>query len=453
MAESFSEAVGACIEMGPASVQHFAAALEPEWIETALTSTGAASIRQRKLPAQQVLWLVLGMCLYADRSIRDVCDHLSLVVSKNKSLAPSALPKARYRLGPEPLEFLFRRTADEYAHDPARGGFADLSLFAIDGTHLRVPDSDENFEAFGKPASRNGAGDAGYPQVRLVALLNIDTRMLFAAKFAPFNTGEIPLADQLWDQVPDNSLTLMDRGFISFKSFASLRCSGTNRHLLVRMPKNKVFVAEKELSDGSMLGYFKRPFCRKDEPSDLPERLAIRVIHYQNDGGVPSRLFTTLLDHEKAPADDLIELYHDRWEVEVAFDELKTHLRDRRECLRSRRPEGISQEIWALLLLYNLVRQEMLQAADAHGVPANRISFWTSLHVIRTFWLLSGMTSAPGNLPKQLRDFHSSFNALVLPKRRSERRFPRHVKIKMSNYPRNRGKRGPKPIEQPEESA
>lgn len=450
MSETLGQALASCNDLGPEGFSKFAASIDEEWVEQALAASGAASIRRRKLPADQVLWLVLGMCLYSDRSIRDVCDHLRLVLPSAKSLAPSALPKARYRLGPEPLKWLFHRYAEEYAVQPKRGHFAGMTLFAVDGTCLKVPDSDENYEVFGKPGTRNEGDEGGYPQVRAVALMALDTRMLVDVAFDGYRTSELSLARSLWGKLSDNSITLMDRGFMSYETLCELVASGRRRHVVVRLPKNKTFVADTGLPDGSLVGHFLRP---PKGPKDLPEKLEGRVIHYKFPDGDECRLFTTLLDMEEAPADRLVELYHQRWDLELAFDELKTHLGHRREALRSQKPEGVRQELWGLFLLYNLVRYEMLGAADAHDVHPNRVSFWASLHVIRHFWMMSAGTSAPGNLPKQLIEFHSTFNSLLLPRRRPDRRFPRHVKIKMSNYPRNRGKRTAKVIEQPDELA
>ena len=150
---------------------------------------------------------------------------------------------------------------------------------------------------------------------------------------------------------------------------------------------------------------------------------------------------TSLLDPELYPATEIVALYHERWELEVAFDELKTHMLERRESLRSLKPEGVEQELWGILLVYNLVRREMLLVAEQHNLPPKRISFTASLLVIRSIWI-SSWRSPPGKIPKELADYRSTMNVLILPPQRSERRQPRHVKIKMSNYKRNRGTRG-----------
>ncbi|MDP7692384.1 MAG: IS4 family transposase [Vicinamibacterales bacterium] len=438
-----SEFLDALLEQGPEGVGRFAASLDPEWIDAALAATGKASIRRRKLPAEQAVWLVLGMCVFADKSIRDVVDHLGLVVPGVESLAPSSVVAARSRLGAEPMAWLFRRVAEEWADsssglEPWRG----LTLHAVDGTCLRVWDSDENFDRFGKPGGRGGPNDAGYPQVRLTCLLNLQTRMIRAAAFGPFKTSEHELAGRLWAKLSDDSLTILDRGFIDYRLFASLVSAGCNRHLLVRMRRNLKYEPIELLPDGSELAYIKPHKKLIATDPTLPAALTVRVVHYQHDGGEPNRLLTTLLDPEAFPAEELIELYHQRWEIELAYDELKTHMIERRECLRSRTPDGVEQEVHGLLLTYNLVRREMLLAAQSHDLPPRRISFRSSLMWVRNFWQTAWTTRSPGNIPKHLDHFRSTLDVLILPERRSERRYPRHVKIKMSNFPRNRGKRG-----------
>ncbi len=210
---SLSSTLESLLEMGPEGVARFAESMEPEWVDEALAATGKASVRRRKLPAEQAVWLVLGMALFEDRSIRDVVDHLSLVMPGVDSLAPSAVIQARYRLGEEPMHWLFRRVAKAWAV-PQDGGFRGLSLFAVDGTCARVQDTDENFEHFGKPGGRNGPGDAGYPQMRMAALFNLDTRLLVDASFGPYATSEHELAESLWAEIPANSLVILDKGFI-----------------------------------------------------------------------------------------------------------------------------------------------------------------------------------------------------------------------------------------------
>ena len=341
---------------------------------------------------------------------------------------------------------MFYRTADEWQAKPAVGERHELTLYAVDGSCMRVPDSDENFAHFGKPGGRNGSNDAGYPQVRIACLLNLGTRLLAAAAFGPFATSEHELAKSLWERVPDNSLTILDRGFINFEALTGLAVHGSNRHFLVRMRRNLNYRVCGELPDGSVLAELPRP---RTAGKDLPESIVGRIVSYKHPDGEESRLFTTLLDYEKHPGADLVVLYHERWEIELAFDELKTHMLERKEALlRSMKPEGIAQELWGALLLYNLVRHEMIKVASERKLKASRVSFESSLLLMRNFWEVVAWRSRPGNVPRYLVEFRSTLDVLILPARRSKRRYPRHVKIKMTSYSRNRGRRVPESVEQ-----
>jgi hypothetical protein len=435
------EALEATQDLGPrAGIEKFAASLDPQWIPEALAATGTASIRRRKFPAEQVVWLVLGMALYADRSIQAVLDHLGLAFDDGRRLATSAVTKARYRLGANPVAWLFDRVAQAWSETPGVGGYRGFSVYGVDGTHLRVADSDANFEHFGKPGGRGGSGDAGYPQLRLVALLNLSNRLLRAVQAAPFASSEQELARGLWTHIPDNSLTLADRAFANYMTFLELAGDGENRHFLIRIKSNMQFEEIEELSDGSVRALLHPPKHLTQVDPELPGPIEVRIIGYQHEGGELCRLVTTLLSPDAHPARELIELYHDRWEIEIAFDEIKTHMLERKEALRSMKPEGVYQEVWGQLLVYNLVRREMLLTAVEMKLPPARISFRSSLLWIRDLWTTAWMIS-PGNVPKSLAQLRNTLRDLILPPRRSKRRYPRHVKIKMSSYPRNRGRR------------
>jgi len=435
------EALDALGQMGPrGGLERFAASINEDWIEEALSATGTASVRRRKFPAEQAVWLVLGMALYSERSIKTVLDHLGLVLVGDRQIAPSALSKARYRLGSEPIRWLFERVAAAWSNTPGVGDYRGLSVHGIDGTHLRVADSDENFEHFGKPGGRAGEGDAGYPQLRLVALMNLSNRLLSAVRAGPFSESEQTLVKTLWSEIPDNSITILDRGFYSYMSLLELVGNAENRHFLIRLKSDAPFEEVKKLADGSILALIRPPKRLVSQDPTLPGPIEVRIISYQHDGGERCRIATSLVDHVEFTAEDLTELYHERWELEVGFDELKTHMLERKESLRSKRPDGVYQELWGQLLVYNLVRREMLLTAQAYELPAARISFRSSLLWIRDFWTTGWMIS-PGNIPRCLADLREQLSGLILPERRSDRRYPRHVKIKMSNFPRNRGKR------------
>ena len=441
--DALREVIRDLVELGPQGLARFEASLEPEWIESALVCTGSASIRRRKLPAEQAVWLVLGMGLFWDRSIRDIVDQLDLVLPGTTSLAPSAITQARQRLGPEPIAHLFRRVAAAWSSPLDSPGYRDLALFAVDGVCIRVPDSKENFEHFGKPPGRGGDNDAGYPQLRMTCLLNLSSRMLRDARFGPYRQSEDELAKHLWDQLPPSSLVILDRGYSSYSVFRALVARGDERHFMVRMREDMKVELLEALADGSARArLIPSRATLKAHPELHESTIEGRVVAYQHPGGKPSRLFVSLIDHEKYPAKELVQLYHERWEIELAYDELKTHMVERNESLRSKTPRGIEQELWGLLTVYNLVRREMMLAAEMHRVPPRRISFRSSLMWIRSFLLVTVRT-APANIPKHLGNLRSTLDVLVLPERRSERRFPRHVKIKMSRFARNRGRTGP----------
>lgn len=177
---------------------------------------------------------------------------------------------------------------------------------------------------------------------------------------------------------------------------------------------------------------------RKKYPA-MPETFQARVISYQIKGYRPQKLITSMLDSEKYPAKEMAELYHERWELEVGYDEIKTHMLEREESLRSRKPTGVLQEIAGMGIAYNLVRVEMARVSEQFKLPPTRLSFRHALVLIRNF-CLAAWAASPGVLPRRLGGLEQDLRLLVLPERRSERRYPRHVKIKMSNYARNRGK-------------
>jgi hypothetical protein len=435
---SLTAALEALRDAVPADISKFVSSLEPGWITQALASGGSqATARRRKLPGEQVVWLLIGTALFANWSIMAVVEHLSLVVGG--VVVPSSVTEARYRVGSQPLKWLFERVAEAWAHSDMPGSrWRGLGLYGVDGSHLRVPDSDLNFAEFGKPAS--GRSDAGYPQLRLVALMNLGTRLLAGATMGPWKVGEVTLARTLWSLVPENSLTIVDRGFLSYLIIFQVVAERGNRHFLCRAKKNTRYEITALLPDGTALAFIDPSReLRRSEPG-IPGPIEVRVIQYRHPGGQPGVLITTLIDHVAYPADEIIQLYHERWELELGFDEVKTDMLERKEALRSKKPEGIYQEVWALLLTYNLVRREMQLTAKAMDVKPNLISFKNSLIFIRNFFS-SAKYVAPGTLPKHLGELRESIRILKLPKRRTERRYPRHVKIKMSNYKRNPGHR------------
>lgn len=177
--------------------------------------------------------------------------------------------------------------------------------------------------------------------------------------------------------------------------------------------------------------------ARKVDPS-LPTTWTIRAIEYRRRGFKPQILLTSLVDHRAYPAKEIVALYHERWEIELGYNEVKTHMLEREETLRSKTPSNVNQELWAVALVYNLVRLEMERIAAEAQLPPNRISFKMALHLIQDEWMWLSASNSPGAIPKHLRQLRENVLRYVLPERRSERSYPRAVKVKMSNYARKR---------------
>lgn len=418
----------------PESLERLKKHIPAEWVEEALSWAGTATIRRRRLPAEQVVWLVIAMGLFRDRPIEDIVDTLGLAVPDKREtlIAKSAIAQARQRLTEDPLAYLFITTASEWAGQSAESErWRGLALYGLDGTTLRVPDSPENREAFGGHTG-GGRGESGYPLVRIVAMMAVRSHLLAAFRFADYHTGETTLARDVWQEVPENSLVLVDRGFLVKKDLIGLELSG-NRHWLTRTKVNtKWSILERLGKDDYLVEW-------DVHETDLPSNWQIRAIHYKRKGHGRTTLLTSLIDSKKYPAKELIELYHERWETELGYDEIKTHLLSREETIRSRTPEGVRQELWGIALAYNLVRLEMERTAREAGVPPTRLSFTTALRLIRAelHWM-SAPRLATGTIPKRLARLRDYMKRLLLPPRRRDRAYPRAVKLKMSNYARKR---------------
>lgn len=263
------------------------------------------------------------------------------------------------------------------------------------------------------------------------------SHLLAAASFGPYKPGEYPYAASLWSSVPDNSLTVVDKGFFAATLLIPLARDKQNRHWLVRAKQNASMRVIKRLGRRDELVEMKVSSQARAKDPTLPATWVVRAITYQRKGFRPQKLLTSLLDPNKYPAEEVVALYHERWELENGYDEIKTEMLDREECIRSKSPSAVTQELWGILLAYNLVRLEMAAVAEEAGVPPTRISFVGALHLITDEWLWAAVTS-PGAIPARLRALRANLRGLILPPRRSERSYPREVKIKMSNYNRKR---------------
>lgn len=442
--ETFTEALEFTSEFTsrawPNLIKHF----DPVWIEEALAATGTATIRRRRLPAERTVWLVLGMAVMRDLPITAVARQLDVVLPAadgSRTVAGSALSQARTRLGPDPMEWLYLRTAEEWAHRSARADrWRGLALYGVDGTTLRVADSVENRDHFGgQDSGRHEGGreerQSGYPLMRLVVLMALRSHLLAAAAFGPYPIDERTYAASLWDTVPDHSLVLVDRHYLQANVLVPLTSKGTGRHWITRAKSNTKFRSIRRLGKGDELVEFEvSSEARRKNPS-LPTHFDARAIRYQRKGFQPQLLLTSLVDESGFPADEIRALYHERWELELGFGELKTDMLERLETIRSKSPTSVAQEMWGLLLAYNLVRLEIERIAAELKVSPLRISFVAALREVAEQWHFATIVS-PGTIPTRLSTVTDRLRQFLLPPRRTERVFPRAVKIKMSNYAR-----------------
>jgi len=359
----------------------FSETLDADWIAQALQATGTATIRRRKLPAEYVVWLVIGMALLRDRSIREVVRHLDLVLpirTGRGTVSGAAIAPARDRLGPAPLAALFAQTAAVWgpaAADAER--WRGLTVYGVDGTTLRVPDTAENEAAFGRVPTR-WESTGGYPVLRLVTLMVLRQHVLTALALGAYRDSELGLAATLWPQLPDASLVILDRELAAYALYHQLGDPPRQRHWLTRARTGPLALRRRvvqRLGPGDALVELTpsaeaRRLVRHG-PRDLPPTLCVRAIRDRRRGFRPQTLLTSLLDTGAYPAAEIVALYHERWELELSFDEVKTHTLERSEALRSKTPARGRQEVWGLALGYNLVRLAMARVAARAEVPPN----------------------------------------------------------------------------------
>jgi len=293
----------------------------------------------------------------------------------------SAIFQARDRLGFEAVKALFDRVAQPLATDETPGSFlAGRRMVAVDGTTFDVTDTVVNDEFFGRPGVTKGERSA-FPQARLVALAECGTHAIFDAEIGPYTTSETTLSKLLVDRLEPGMVLLADRGFTGFALWQ--RAAATGADLLWRAKNNVTPRQIEVLADGSWLGEMRLSNTRVNT-----DHVVVRVVEYTIDDGRgvetgPFRLFTTMLDPTEVSATELAAAYAQRWEIESAFDELKTHQRGSKMVLRSKSPALVQQEIWGHLCCHYAIRTLMFAAAHDHDVDPDRVSFVAALRITR----------------------------------------------------------------------
>jgi hypothetical protein len=357
-------------------------------VDSVIAECGRTEQRHRSLPARSVAYFAMGMALHSDGSYEDVLALISDGLSwADRAEGPpalaskSAISHARDRLGPEPVAALFDRVARPLAAAGTPGCWlAGRRLVAIDGTCLDLADTPANDAFFGRPGVMKGERSA-FPQARVVALAECGTHAMFDAVVGPYTTSENALARELVGRLEAGMLCIADRGFYSFAAWQAATKTGAD--LLWRVRDNLRLEPVTDLGDGSWLAeVFDSVTDRKRQ-----RPTTVRVIEYTIDDGRPTagpfRLITTIVDPAEASAVELAAAYHQRWEIESAFDELKTHQRGPRTVLRSRSPGLVKQEIWGHLCCHYAIRTLMFDAAAHAGHDPDRVSFVAALRISR----------------------------------------------------------------------
>jgi Transposase DDE domain/Insertion element 4 transposase N-terminal len=412
-------------------------------------STIKAILKQRgqdrncpRVPKWFMVWFVIGLGLFCTDCYRQIFRWLQ-VFRRHGTPQRSTLCEARQGLGVAPLRRLMDKVVQLAAVLTTGGAFyRGMRLMAVDGFVVDVADTPEHDRIFGRPGS--GRAKGAFPQVRVLALCEIGTHILWKCLIKPIRCAEITMVRVLLRYLAPDMLLLWDRGFLSYDNVSQVLFQGA--HLLARVKKNLVFTKRNYLPDGSCLvKLYRSAKHRRHDQDGIEMRLIEYTFHdpARKGSGELHRLLTTLLDWQKDPAETLIELYHERWEEELAIDELKTHQRQR-PVLRSQTPAGVVQEIYGLLLGHYVVRKLMCEAAVEADVAPRRMSFTATLKILRC--RLPECPRSEVGLKRWYEDLVAEIAEEVLPKRR-DRINPRVIKCKMSKWLKKRPehRRNPQP--------
>ena len=356
-------------------------------VQQILADTGKASERERDLPAQVMVYYAIALALYMGSSTREVLRYLLEGLrwlwgaEAVRVAGKSGISQARTRLGEAPLRRLYDRLVQPVATRATRGAwYRRWRLVSLDGSCLDIADTEENRATFGRPeASR---GESAFPQLRFVALVENGTHVLFGARLGRYEEGETTLAPPVLAALQPGMLCLADRQFFGHALWQVAAATGAD--LLWRVKHNLRLPREAVLADGS---YLTTIYPSAKDRRHRTRGIQVRVVVYGVEGIAEAeplyRLVTTIVDPAEAPAAELAGLYHERWEIEGALAELKTHLRGARVVLRSKTPALVRQEFWGLLLAHFAVRGLMHEAALRAGEDPDRLSFVHAVRVVR----------------------------------------------------------------------
>ena len=438
--------------LGAVNLEPFSPTLSP-LIEEALVESNKHHYRQGTfLMPKLLIWFVLAMTIRRDLNY---CKVLEWMISSwrwlslslpAKLLEDSAITHARVKMGASIFLLIFQKLTLIFSGvEPDFYGFHTLYF---DGTTLSMPDSKKNCVRFGKHRSQRGA--AGFPAMRAVTLAMGVSRVTLDVAFSSIRgkgSGERSLMMKILRriQIPQ-ALFLFDAGFYSFALFCQL--TEANQWFIMKISRSVHLnpLAGNPYFDGSYLALIKGKIhnpSRSTQKRNAYDHLegVVRVIDVQVAGFRPFRLITSLLDLN-IEAKELVKHYHKRWEIELSYDEIKTHqcatLRGQAPTiLRSKRPDLVEQELYALLITYNMTRWLIFQAAQQHGIDPLHVSFLDTLQ-----WIIDALTPMQSAPPHQLGEYHAYLHRMIaqslIDRPRRKRQNPRVIKVKMSSFKRKR---------------
>ena len=383
-------------EIEQAGIGVLAEAFPLETVRAILKATGREGKRKRLLPASMMVYYVIALGLFVGVGCREVLRRLldgAMWIWPNEVhvATESAITQARQRLGSASIERLYEQVVTPIAKKATRGAWYRLwRVVSLDGFILDIAESDENVKAFGRPGASRG--NSAYPQTRVVGFLENGTHVLFGAEMDRCDVGETTMARRIFSKLQRNMVCLADRNFLCYPLWEQAVATGAK--LVWRAKLRLVIPKIRKLADGSYLAkLYPSPKHRRQDR----EGILVRLVDYRIDGFRESyRLVTNILDPEKAPALELARLYSERWTIETAFDEIKTHLRGSKIVLRSKLPELVRQDVFGLLLAHYGVRFVMHDAALSEDISTAELSFVHTLRVVhrKLPWFISFSPSA-----------------------------------------------------------
>ena len=384
--------------------------ISPELITTLLAEEDVATLRRRRMPMERLVWAIIGMAIFRHVPMTQLVNQLDILLPGDRPfVAPSA--------------FLWHQQANH-------PGWAGLQLLAVDGVMWRTPDTSDNAAAFAKPGTQHG--ETAYPQVRMLCQMELTSHLLVQAVMESCAVNEMVLAERLVARTPDHSLTLFDKGFYSLGLLHAWQTTGSERHWLLPLKKGTQYEVVRKLGRQDVLVLLNTsPQARKKWPH-LPDTVEARLLT-RTINGKERQVLTSMVDPMRFPGADIVELYSHRWEIELGYREMMHSLQQHRLTLSSKKAAGIRQELWGVLLAYNLLRSQMVKmAASLKGYTASQLSFhMASVYLIHELSCMPYLS--PGSIPKRVAELDKQAGQFVLPERR-ERSYPRRVKARPQKY-------------------